>query len=123
MVKKLSEQLAELLQESGNYSEIARRAGLDPSQVARIAKGERTGRKETLDQIGQAMGLVIGRELEASGVMAARPGEVELRLRGVRDFLSQCREEVAEARKELARASGRLDGLERVLDRLERQIG
>ncbi|QDV37332.1 helix-turn-helix domain-containing protein [Tautonia plasticadhaerens] len=122
MAKKLSEQLAELIKNSGNYSEIARKAGLDPSQVARIAKGERTGRKDTLDQIGQAMNLnlVMETRFKLGAAMAGKLDDDTSQ--EIREILSQCRGEIVEARKELAKATRRLEGMEQALDNVERLI-
>jgi transcriptional regulator with XRE-family HTH domain len=117
-MKRLSEQLAELIQRAGNYSEIARRADLDPSQVARLAKGERTGRKDTLDKIGVAMRLVITYGDEGGCTAGNDPHGKELR-----QAIAWCREEVAAAAKEVEKATKKLARAAQALEELQQRIG
>src|ERR1051325_6693606 len=115
-MKRLSEQLAELIQREGNYSQIARRAGLDPSQVARLAKGERIGRKDTLDRLGVALRLVLSYE-EVGGASGDNPRTKELR-----EAIAWCRKEVSVAAREVERATKGLAKAIRVLEDLEQRV-
>ncbi len=58
--EKLSDQLRRILAESGlSRYEIAKRSGVDEAALSRFASGQRGLTTETLDRLGEALGLEL----------------------------------------------------------------